>query len=242
MEDRATLLSSLARAMAQQDPSTTLAARLCSSAVTLLGGEGASITLTYSGHERVTLCSSGDTAARLADLQDVFGQGPSWQAFDSGEQQLWMSHDASAEQPWPALAHEVRSGLGSVSVCALPIRPDHEVLGVLTCHFPTGSAPLLDHAHAQFLADAIGVALLRDPETTASDASGPWTAQAQIHQATGMVVAQLHIGLEDALALLRAHAFAADQSLAATAESVVGRGLDFTDPDSTGTTDPNGTS
>jgi hypothetical protein len=240
MESRATLLSSLARAMARQDPSTSLAARLCGSAVALLGGEGASITLTYSGHERVTLCSSGDTAARLADLQDVFGQGPSWQAFESGEQQLWMSLDSSDGQPWPALAHEVRSGLGSVSICALPIRPDDAVLGVLTCHFAMGTEPLLEPAPAQFLADAIGASLLRDPESTAADASGPWTAQAQVHQATGMVVAQLHIGLEDALALLRAHAFAADQSLAAIAESVVGGQLDFREHDTNDTTATNG--
>ena len=241
MEDRATLMSNLARAMARQDPSASLAGRLCSSAVALLGGEGASITLTYSGHERVTLCSSDDTAARLADLQEVFGQGPSWEAFESGEAQLWLSRDASSEQQWPALAHEVRAGLGSLGISALPIRPDHDVLGVLTCHYATGTALLLDQGNAQFLADAIGAALLRDPETTAADASGPWTARAQIHQATGMVVAQLHVGLEDAVALLRAHAFAADRTLADIAESVVDRALDFREHDTTDTTtDPDG--
>jgi hypothetical protein len=84
---------------------------------------------------------------------------------------------------------------------------------------------------AQFLADALGAALLRDPGSQAELAPGPWSSRAQIHQATGMVVAQLKINSEDALVLLRAHAYAHDTSLDAIAAEVVGRQLDFSAPD-----------
>ena len=57
--------------------------------------------------------------------------------------------------------------------------------------------------------------------------NGPWSAQAQVHQAAGMVIAQLGVGPEDALALLRAHAFADGASMAVFARAVVERRLDF---------------
>jgi AmiR/NasT family two-component response regulator len=61
-----------------------------------------------------------------------------------------------------------------------------------------------------------------------SETAGPWASRSQIHQATGMVVAQLRLSPEDALALLRAHAYAQDSTLAEIAASVVQkRRLDF---------------
>ena len=82
-------------------------------------------------------------------------------------------------------------------------------------------------AFAQFLADAVGVALLQDPDALATDLTGPWDSRAQIHQATGMVTAQLGVHPEDAIALLRAHAFAQSWPLARVAAAVVDRELDF---------------
>ena len=49
-----------------------------------------------------------------------------------------------------------------------------------------------------------------------------------MHQAVGMTVAQLTIGPADALAILRAHAFAEGTSLDSIATDVVERRLDFT--------------
>ena len=48
-----------------------------------------------------------------------------------------------------------------------------------------------------------------------------------MHQATGMVVAQLGVHEDDALALLRAHAYSHDQSVGHTAHDVVTRHLTF---------------
>ena len=45
---------------------------------------------------------------------------------------------------------------------------------------------------------------------TALTDSGAWSSRAGIHQATGMVIAQLGISPDDALAVLRAHAYAED--------------------------------
>ena len=47
------------------------------------------------------------------------------------------------------------------------------------------------------------VALLHEAQWLVNETSGPWASRAQVHQATGMVIAQLQIPSDDALALLR---------------------------------------
>jgi hypothetical protein len=49
-----------------------------------------------------------------------------------------------------------------------------------------------------------------------------------VHQASGMVAAQLGVSIGEALIRLRAYAFAHDRSLTAVADDVVARELRFT--------------
>lgn len=226
MQTRTAILSSLAQAVSRQDASQSLAGRLCAAAATILGADGAAITLACTTPERVTLCSTGDVAARLEDLQEVLGEGPGHVAFATSERQVF-DLGSRVDARWPQFGTAAHQGLGPLRMIALPLRPDHEVLGVLTCHVGAGQSLALDDEAAQFLADAVGAALVRDPHAADTDLSGPWTERAEIHQATGMVVAQLHVEVEDAMALLRAHAFAAGTTLARIAHEVVARRLDF---------------
>ncbi|WP_246486320.1 ANTAR domain-containing protein [Kribbella qitaiheensis] len=86
---------------------------------------------------------------------------------------------------------------------------------------------------AQFLANSVGVALLRDPsQGDGVEGAGAWSSRSRIHQATGMVIAQLRLSADDALAILRAHAYANDTNLADIADQVVGRRLHFLEGDS----------
>jgi hypothetical protein len=104
---------------------------------------------------------------------------------------------------------------------------------VLTLYQLVKRPLLLDQKEAMILIDAVGVALVNgtpaDPGLTAEPAT--WPVRAKMHQATGMVMAQLFISPDDALALLRAHAFAHDISLAEVSELVVSRRLDFVSTD-----------
>jgi AmiR/NasT family two-component response regulator len=56
---------------------------------------------------------------------------------------------------------------------------------------------------------------------------GPWDSRAKIHQATGMVMAQLQITGGDAMALLRAHAYAGEMTLDDVAQRVLDKSLEF---------------
>jgi hypothetical protein len=110
------------------------------------------------------------------------------------------------------------------------MRVDERVIGVLTFYqsqsFPQDLA--LPEATLVRLAAATGAALVRDP--TALDVvldDGPWDSRAKIHQATGMVMAQLRVTSVDAIAVLRAHAYAGDLTLDDVARRVLERSLKF---------------
>ena len=114
---------------------------------------------------------------------------------------------------------------GPVTVWAIPMHPAGTTIGVITLYRSTGDLQY-SMEDAQFLADAVGAALLDD--SSGGHPFAAWSDRARVHQAVGMTVAQLTISPSDALAILRAHAFAEGTSLDSIATDVVERRLDFT--------------
>jgi AmiR/NasT family two-component response regulator len=134
------------------------------------------------------------------------------------------------------LSDAIKDGLGRCAVYAIPIKPGPQTMGVATFYQHQVSPMLIDEVEAQVLIDAVGVALVKDPDVLDDDSHAKaesWNSRAQVHQATGMVMAQLSISSDDSIALLRAHAYAHRQSLAGTSADIIARRLDFrtTDPD-----------
>ncbi|RZT16795.1 ANTAR domain-containing protein [Kribbella sp. VKM Ac-2569] len=225
--DRTTLLARLARKIAEYGPELPLETRLCRAYLAIVGGDGAAITLSYTEPSRVTLCATDDVAARLEDLQDVLGEGPGPTAYVA---ETAMATDVRVDRDrWPLFTEAAREVPGVRTVYAVPMRPGQRTIGVLTVHQNADDLP--DGDRAQFLADAIGAALMKDPPPPVeSDLDpGPWSTRAQIHQATGMVLMQLRISPTDAMALMRAHAFSHSTTLAEVAEQITSRRLRFSD-------------
>ena len=129
-----------------------------------------------------------------------------------------------------------RQELGELWVCAAPMRPDDRSLGVVIVYDESPEAVAGDPVVAQFLADAVGAALLGHNALLTDDV-GPWIVRQQVHPAVGMVVAQLGVKPVDAMAVIRAHAYAHDTTVEAIAALVLDRALDFTDTGPT-TKDP----
>jgi hypothetical protein len=224
--DRTTLLTRLARLLADDPTDQPLETRLCQAYLRILGGNGAALTLAYTHLDRVTLCTTDDIAARLEDLQDVLGEGPGATAYQ--QERITVADLRSAQDPWPIFTDAARKIPGAAVLYAVPLRPwDDAVIGVLTVHQSGADLPDLDQA--QFLANAIGAAVVKHPPDESELTAGPWAARSQVHQATGMVVAQLRIGPDDAIALLRAHAFSHNLALSAVADLVTSRRLHFSD-------------
>lgn len=224
--DRTTLLIRMARLIGGDVGDQPLETRLCHAYLQLLGGEGAALTLAYTSPDRVTLCTTDDVAARLEDLQEVLGEGPGPTAFRTKE--ITVADLRSEQRRWPMFVGAAREIPGIGLLYAVPLRPQNaEVIGVLTIHQHDPDLP--DPAQSQFLANAIAAALLKEAPDESELMVGPWANRSRIHQATGMVVAQLRVTPDDALALLRAHAFSHNLTLTAVAERITSRRLHFTD-------------
>ena len=227
MTHRSTVLARLAGSVAAGAREQPLAVRLCVACVDILGADGGAITLASTRPERLTVSTSNGTSARIEDLQDVLGEGPGQEAFRDGRIVVTQV-DGARGGPFPMFTELAGDIAGPVTVWAIPMHPGGATIGVITLYRAGGQlAESLDDA--QFLADAVGAALLDDTATTGNVPFAAWTDRARVHQATGMVVAQLAVAPDDALAILRAHAFAENATLDEIARAVVERQLSFTD-------------
>ncbi|MFC5731411.1 MULTISPECIES: GAF and ANTAR domain-containing protein [Nocardioides] len=226
------LLNRLTGALSVRDREEPLSGRLCDSYRELAGADGAAITVHYETANRVTLCTTNQVAHRLEDLQDVLGEGPGHTASASGQIESCVV-PAPASPRWPIFVDAAQDVVDSAQILAVPMHPDRHAFGVITLYqSPRTDHPLaLERKELQFLANVVGAALITDTDASDEVTSGPWASRAQIHQATGMVVAQLHISPEDALALLRAHAYGQQTTLSNVATAVVGRRIKFPSTD-----------
>ena len=228
MTDRTAILAKLARLAASNAAQQHLATRLCEASRLILGADGAWIPVHGGTAERVPLSATDQTASTLEDLQDLVGQGPCRDSYTFGVAVSATVRDAP-DARWPEFCRSAWHRVGPVTIHAFPMRPARDTFGVLSIYFAGTGAPAESDDAAQFLADAVGAALLRDPvaPTDSGITEGMWSARAEVHQATGMVIAQLRFPPDDALAILRAHAYAHDTTVADIAHRVVNRRLDF---------------
>jgi hypothetical protein len=178
-----------------------------------------------------TICASDDVAARIDEIQIDLGEGPCWHALRTRMPALEPDLRRSGGQDWPG-AREALRRVDVGSLYAFPLLVG--TLGVgsvdLYSSAPRALAPL-EVDDVQTLAMIAAHHVLRraidDLDSAEQGAAGGPFSRRELHQATGMVAAQLHIGVDDALVLLRAHAFATDAGVRQVAADVVARRLSF---------------
>ncbi len=223
MSDRIQLLSRLAAAVALQTDGRDPVTRVCAAACGLLDGDGGWITMLTDDASQL-LAATDATAERLEDIQEVLGVGPGPLAMQRDA--LVAFYLGGPDPTWSPFAEAAARETPAVAVAAVPMHAGGRLFGVMSL-YRTTPGPLARAAdNAAFLADAVCAAVLEDPEAGANG-SGAWSNQAEVHQATGMVVAQLSMPVDDALVILRAHAFATGTDLVGVARAVIRRELDF---------------
>jgi hypothetical protein len=221
------LLARLASVLAELHSIESSTARLCEAGRRLLDADGAAMTVVTSHQAMVVATSTDELARQLEDLQEVVGEGPSHDAYRHNAVQV-ADFTADGDDRWPLMhEHGRRLGFGG-SLLALPLRPHRDPIGTLTAHLVDRSFDVDPHV-SEFLAVAIGTALLQSLPVgpQAEVYAEAWSSRAEIHQATGMVISQVGVRPEDALALLRGQAFANNSSLLDVARQIVGRHINF---------------
>jgi len=206
-----------------QDP----AHRLCEAARRTLGADAASLTIKLGDGRWSEPCATDPVTEHFEHLQQLAGEGPADDAASSGRP-VFVQVEQRGLDLWSTLS--VVAGRDAVrgNYWVVPMRPLEATVGLLTLQRESGS--LLQEARAvQFVADTVGTALFRDSGLTelGLSVSEEWTESRVVHQATGMVTAQLRVSPRDALAMLRAHAFSQDVDLHTLAVDVVARRIDF---------------
>ena len=206
---------------------------------------GAGITLMSDADRQQPLWASDEVAARIDELQFRLAEGPCVEAFVTGRAVVVADLTDTRDSRWPMFASAVRETPARAMV-VLPLQARDALIGILDFYRdrPGLIAPG-DLAAAERAADATFWSLLGlRPGRTLDEGGAPvpdddhdphgWLAGAplervEVYQATGMIVAQLDVSSDAALARLRATAFVEDRPITEVARDVVERRLRFSD-------------
>jgi hypothetical protein len=208
----------------------------CSRATRALG---TGLTMLRSGELREPVYATGPRSQDLEELQFTLGEGPGVDALQEGGPVLAADMSSRlAERNWPAFA-PAAVRCGARAIFAVPVTAGAIRLGVLDVYRQEQGLPsTAELADTLIFADAILVLAIDGRGGVASGLEelieiSFAERRAHVHQAVGMVAAQLDVDITDALARLRAHAYLLDRRLGEVATDVVRRRLRFS-PDGDG--------
>jgi len=206
--------------------------RLCEVCAEVTGMSGAGIMLMAGDIPRGSVCTTNQVSALIEDLQYELGEGPCVDAYHHDRPVLEPDLAQSATARWlgftgPAVEAGVRAVFG------FPLQVGAVRLGALNLYRDRPGPLTYDqHADALVLADVAAQAVLvlqagAPPGDLAAQLETDADFHYAVHQASGMVAAQLNITVGQALIRLRAYAFGNDRRLAEVARDVLARRLRF---------------
>jgi hypothetical protein len=210
--------------------STTATGHLCRVAAEVTGMDGAGIMLLSGDVPQASFCTSNDVSALIEDLQYTLGEGPCVDAHRQGMVALEpdLAHPLVAR--WPAFAPPALAG-GARAVFGFPVRVGASRLGALNLYRATpGRLSDEQHADAVVMTAVAARAILAaqvdaPPGQLAAEIEAEVNFHPVIHQAVGMVSAQLDITVGEALVRLRAYAFRTGRLVGDVAVDIVARRL-----------------
>jgi hypothetical protein len=206
--------------------------QLCRAASRAVHVSGAALSLMNDDGPIGIVASSDTVWAEIEELPFLLGEGPSWDAFESRQSVLASDVGAIEETRWPGYsATAVENGVRAVF--AFPMQVGFARLGVLGL-YRDEPGHLNPEEFALALAFAeVGTSLLVQGQEEAADGGVPngvyqaLGSRFEAYQAQGMVMVQLGVPLADAMARLRAYAYANDRTLGEVARDIVSRSLTF---------------
>lgn len=179
-----------------------------------------------------TLCASDADIARLDELQFDLGEGPCWDAVASRHPVI-SADLRSGNTRWPLFAealHDTEVGslfvfpltLGSLSIGAVDL---YTRLPATLSESQIDDATTLSGICAR---QVLRRSLADQAETAGMESDpGDGFSRREVHQATGMVLAQLGVTAADALLIINGYAFARSRTVREVAADIVARRIDF---------------
>jgi hypothetical protein len=206
--------------------------RLCSAAERSLSASGTGVSVLAGDGMRGVAAVSEPAYEPIEELQFTLGEGPCLDAFATRQPVLVPDLLDGAMGRWPGYTPALHDR-GVQAVFAFPLQIGAARLGALDVfRGEPGSLTAGEFRDALTFADVAVTTLLdgqaRAEAGMAADGLDEALGQrAEVFQAQGMVAVQLDIPLMDALAWLRAYAYAEDRALGDVARDVVARRLSF---------------
>jgi ANTAR domain-containing protein/GAF domain-containing protein len=215
---------------------------LCEVAVQELRMTGAVVSLmtpSRPGHEHsgTIAAASSDAARSVEELEFSLGEGPGTEAFLVSRPVLTPDLESAFDR-WhgyvpPALAAGVRATF------AFPLLVGAARFGVLHMHSSRARSLTVHDTAISLMLTELATEIVLDTYAAVGDHAtvdgpllGPDERRDVIYQAQGMVMVELGVSLQEALARLRAHAFAVERPLADVAADILaGRTHLESDPD-----------
>lgn len=204
---------------------------LCSPLRDAVAMPGAVISTLGSPLGSQTVCASTRLGARIDEIQIDLGEGPSWEALRTRRPVAASDLQADGGAMWPGAWAALRE-LDVGSLYAFPLFVGAVGIGSIAL-YSTAARELsgADISGLSRLAAIVSGTLLRRAVNrleVPDDAAAPEPySRREVHQATGMVAARNGIGVDDALLLLRGHAYAVGRPVRDVALDVIARRLDL---------------
>lgn len=206
--------------------------RLCQVCAEATGTSGAGLMLMGDEVPHGSLCTTNKMSEVIEQLQYDLGEGPCIDAYHQDRPVLEADLAHPATPRWLAFGPPAIEA-GVSAVFGFPLQVGAVRLGALNlCRDSPG--PLSDdqHADALVMAGVAAQAILAlqagaPPDKLALALEAGADFHYVVHQAAGMVAAQLEVSIGQALVRLRAHAFGNGRPLSEVAKDVVGKKLRF---------------
>jgi ANTAR domain len=204
---------------------------VCIACVQAVAADGAGLSMARGVRLSEPVFATDPRSDQLEELQFTLGEGPSIEALsDCGVVLVTDLSSVGSAGRWPTFAAAaVRDGVRAMF--SVPVQAGAARLGVLNLYRDrTGPLTGDELADALTYADAALVLALDrrggiSPRMQEFFDAEFTRRRAEVHQAAGMVTVQMGVTVTDALARLRAYAYAHDRRLADVATDVVARRL-----------------
>ena len=207
--------------------------RVCLACAGVPALTGAGIILSSGGEIRTSLGKSDRVEGVIEEAQFTFGEGPCVDAARYSRPVHEPDISGAGRVRWPIFSARVAE-VGVAAVFAVPLQVGATHLWAMNL-YRDRPGPL---SHQQ-ITDVLAIAELVAHTLIALQADAPAGAlapaladlpfRAQVHQATGMISAQLEVNMAEALVRLRGYAYTEDRPVDEVAGRVVARILRFDD-------------